>query len=104
MYNGFHYTIDRTLDTKVYWKCEYCKAVKCKGKIYTDVNFTNILHEAATHSHPVSAAHGDVRLSQDKIRSRAMNNNESTKNVIDNCLRNVSDQMVTRFPNSKYIK
>ena len=33
-----------------------------------------------------------------------MNNNESTQNVIDNCLRNVSDQMVARLPNFKYIK
>ena len=33
-----------------------------------------------------------------------MNNNESTQNVIDNCLRNVSDQMVARLPNFKYIQ
>ena len=104
MYNGFNYTIDRTSDTKVYWKCEYCRTIKCKGRIHTDVNYTNILHEAATHNHSASAAHGDIRLFQDKIRSRAMNNNESTQNVIDNCLRNVSDQMVARLPNFKYIK
>ena len=23
MNNNFHYTIDRTLDTKVYWKCKH---------------------------------------------------------------------------------
>ena len=104
MYNGFNYTIDRTSDTKVYWKCEYCRTIKCKGRIHTDVNYTNILHEAATHNHSASAAHADIRLFQDKIRSRAMNNNESTQNVIDNCLRNVSDQMVARLPNFKYMK
>ena len=45
IYNGFNYTIDRTLDTKIYWKCEYCRTNKCKGRIHTNVNFTNILHE-----------------------------------------------------------
>ena len=104
MYNGFDYTIDRTSDTKVYWKCQYCRTIKYKGRIHTDVNYTNILHEAATHNHSASAAHADIRLFQDKIRSRVMNNNESTQNVIDNCLRNVSDQMVARLPNFKYIK
>ena len=62
------------------------------------------MHEAATHNHSASAAHADLRLFQDKIPSRAMNKNESTQNVIDNCLRNVSDQMVARLPNFKYIK
>ncbi|CAF1035550.1 unnamed protein product [Rotaria sordida] len=33
-----------------------------------------------------------------------MNTNESIQNVIDNCLRNASDQMVARLPNFKYIK
>ncbi|CAF4025458.1 unnamed protein product [Rotaria sordida] len=33
-----------------------------------------------------------------------MNTNESIQNVIDNCLRNASDQMVARLPNLKYIK
>ena len=91
MYNAFNYTIDRTSDTKVYWKCQYSRTIKCKRRIHTDVNYTNILHEAATHNHSASAAHADI---QDKIPSRAVNNNEST----ENCLRNVSDQMVARLP------
>jgi hypothetical protein len=62
------------------------------------------LHETGVHNHPANAANSEVRLFQDKVRSRAMNTNESTQNVIDNCLRNVTDQMVARLPNFKYIK
>ena len=62
------------------------------------------MHEAATHNHPASTGYGDIRLFQDKIYSRAMNNNESTPHIIDNCLRNVSAQMAARLPNLKYIK
>ena len=94
MYNAFNYTIDRISDTKVYWKCQYSRIFQCKRRIHTDVNSTNILHEAATHNH---SAHADIRLFQDKIPSRAMNNNEST----ENCLRNVSDQMMARLTNFK---
>jgi hypothetical protein len=104
IHNGFNYTIDRSTDTKTYWKCEYCRTIKCKGRIHTDVNFTSVLHETGVHNHPANAANSEVRLFQDKIRSRAINTNESTQNVIDNCLRNVTDQMVARLPNFKYIK
>ena len=41
---------------------------------------------------------------QDKIRSRAVNTTESTQQVIDNCLRDVTDQMVARLPNFKHVK
>ncbi|CAF4494431.1 unnamed protein product, partial [Rotaria sp. Silwood2] len=101
IYNGFNYTIERSSDTKVYWKCEHCRSIKCKGRVHTDVDFTNVLHETGNHNHPASAAHCEVRLFQDKIRSRAMNTNESTQNVIDNCLRNVSYQMVSRLATFK---
>ena len=81
-----------------------CRAIKCKGRIHIDVNFSNILHEAATHNDPTSAAQGDIRLFQDEIRSHAMNNKENTQNVTDNCLSNVSDQMVAHLPHFKYTK
>jgi hypothetical protein len=83
MHNGFNYIIDRTLDTKIYWKCQYCRTLKCKGRIHINVNFTNILHETGTHNHPANAANTEVRLFQDKIRSCAMNTNENTQNIID---------------------
>ncbi|CAF1227763.1 unnamed protein product [Rotaria sordida] len=73
-------------------------------RIHTDVNFTNILHENSDHNHPANAANTEVRLFQDEVRSRAMNTNESTQNIIDNCLRNASDQMIARLPNFKNIK
>ncbi|CAF1550208.1 unnamed protein product [Rotaria sordida] len=104
IHNGFNYTIDRTSEKKTYWKCEYCRTIKCKGRIHTDVNFTNILRENGDHNHPANAANTEVRLFQDEVRSRAMNTNESTQNIIDNCLRNASDQMVARLPNFKNIK
>jgi hypothetical protein len=56
----FNYTIDRTLDTKIYWKCEFCRTIKCKGRIHTDVSFTNILKETGTHNHPANAANTEV--------------------------------------------
>ena len=102
--NGFNYTIDRSTDKKTYWKCEFCRTIKCKGRIHTDLNNTNILFENNEHNHPASAVTNEVRLFQDKIRSRAADTTESTQRVIDQCLNDVSDQMVARLPNFKYIK
>ncbi|CAF3376116.1 unnamed protein product [Rotaria socialis] len=82
--NGFNYTIDR--------------------RIHTDHNHTTILLENNDHNHPASAVNNEVRLFQDKLRSRAVTTTESTQHIMDNCLNNVSDQMVARLPNLKYIK
>ena len=38
-----------------------------------------------------------------KIRDRAVNYNESTQTVIDNCLYNLSDDTVARIPKFKHI-
>ncbi|CAF1080873.1 unnamed protein product [Rotaria magnacalcarata] len=104
MLNGFSYTIDRNTDKKTYWKCEYCRTIKCKGRIHTDHNHTTILLENNDHNHPASAVNNEVRLFEDKLRSRAMTTTESTQHIMDNCLNNASDQMVARLPNFKYIK
>ena len=102
--NGFSYTVDRSTDKKTYWKCEYARSITCKGRVHTDLNHSTILNDPSEHNHPPSAVKSEVRLFQDKIRSRAVNTTESTQQVIDNCLRDVTDQMVARLPNFKHVK
>ena len=102
--NGFNFTIDRTTDKKTYWKCEFCRTIKCKARIHTDLDNINILSETNELNHPASAVNKEVRLFQDKIRTRAANTTESTQRVIDHCLNDASDQVVARLPNFKYIK
>lgn len=102
--NGFSYTIDKSTDKKTYWKCEYSRTIKCKGRVHTDLNHTTTLTDASEHNHPPSAVKSEVRLFQEKIRSRAVASKESTQQVIDNCLNEVSDQMVARLPNFKHVK
>ncbi|CAF1040298.1 unnamed protein product [Didymodactylos carnosus] len=104
MFNGYNYTVDKTTDEKTYWKCAHCRTIKCKGRIHTDVNNTTVLLENSDHNHPPSAVSNEVRSFEDKVRSRAVNTNESTQDVINNCLKNVSDQMVARIPDFKHIK
>lgn len=89
---------------KAYWKCEFCRTIQYKGRIHTDLNNTNILFENNEHNHQASAVTNEVKLFQEKNRSRAANTTESTQRVIDPCLDNVSDQMVALLPNFKYIK
>ncbi|CAF2882186.1 unnamed protein product [Rotaria sp. Silwood2] len=56
------------------------------------------------YNHPGIPATTEVRLFQEKIRFRAVSTNENTQSVVDNCLKDVSDQTVARLPNFKYIK
>ena len=41
---GFCYTIDKTTDDKIYWKCKFVRMLKCKGQIHTSSINTIILH------------------------------------------------------------
>ena len=102
--NGFSYTIDRSTDKTTYWKCEFWRTVKCKGIVHTDIENTSILLESNDHNHLESALNSEIRLFQEKSRSRAGNTTGSTQRVIDHCLNDASDQMVARIPNFKYIK
>ena len=96
---GFCYTIDKTTGDKN-WKCEFVRTLKCKDRIHTDSINTMILHE----NHLGNAVSSEVRLFKEKIRDRAVNYNESTQIVIDNCLDNLSDDTVARIGKFKHIK
>ena len=63
-----------------------------------------VLHETNNHSHLGNAVSSEIRIFEEKIRDRAVNYNESTQTVIDNCLINLSDNAVARIPNFKHIK
>jgi hypothetical protein len=46
----------------------------------------------------------EIRLFEEKIRDRAINCNETTQTIINNCLTNLSDIAVARLPAFKHIK
>jgi len=62
------------------------------------------LNEIGIHNRLAIAANTEVRLFHEKVRSRAINTNERTQNVIDNCLKNSTDQMVARLPQLNILK
>jgi len=101
---GFCYTIDKTNNDKIYWKCEYARKLKCKGRIHTNDIKTTIFHENDNHNHPGNAISSEIRIFEEKVRDRAVNCNENTQTVLDNCLTDLSDLAVARIPNFKHIK
>ena len=63
---GFCYTIDRTTDDKIYWKCEFVRMLKGKGRIHANSNKTIILQENNNHNHLGNAVSSEVRLFEEK--------------------------------------
>ena len=102
--NGFSYTIDKSGNEKTYWKCEYARNLKCKGRLHTDGSNSVVLHETNNHNHPGSAVSTEIRIFEEKIRDRAANHTENTQSIIDHCLTTLSDQAVARLPEFKHIK
>lgn len=101
---ALNYTIDRSTDSKTYWKCAYSRTVNCKGRIHTDLNHSTILTESTEHNHSPSAVNVEVRLFQEELCSRVAETTKSTQRVIDNCLLTASDQLAARLPNFKHVK
>ncbi|CAF3860645.1 unnamed protein product [Rotaria sp. Silwood1] len=101
---GFCYTIDKATNDKIYWKCEYARKLECKDRIHTNDIKTTILHENDNHNHPGNAISSEIRIFEEKFRDRAVNCNENTQTVLDNCLTDLSDLAVARIPNFKHIK
>lgn len=104
IHHGFHYTIERRTNDKIYWKCQNYRKFKCKGRVHTDIGITNVQVQNADHNHFGDAIKTEVLIFQDKIRSRSAMTNETTQNIIDNCLHNVTDEMVARLPNFRHIR
>lgn len=101
--NGFSYTIDKKTD-KIYWKCESTGTLKCKGRVHTNSINMIILHENNNHNHLGNAVSSEIRIFEEKVRDRAVNYYEFTQTEIDNCLMNLSDNVVARIPDFKHIK
>ena len=76
--------------------------VKVEFILYNSIN-TIVLHENNHHNHLGNALSSEVRLFEEKIRDHAVNYNESSQTVIDNCLNNLSDDTVARIPKFKHI-
>ncbi|CAF2794038.1 unnamed protein product [Rotaria sp. Silwood2] len=64
----------------------------------------SFLHENNNHNHLGNAVSSEIRLFEETIRDRAVNYDEPTQTVIDNCLNNLSDDTVARIPKFKHIK
>jgi hypothetical protein len=94
----------KATDDQTYWKCEDARTIKCKDRVHTNNINTIMLNENDIHNQPINALSTEIRLFEEKIRDRAINYNETTQTVIDNCFTNLSDNVVAHLPVFKHIK
>ncbi|CAF1333805.1 unnamed protein product [Rotaria sordida] len=74
------------------------------NRVHNDYINTTLLYENDNHNHSGNAVSIEIRILEGKVCDRAINSNEATKAVIDNCLTNLSDYAVARLPDFKHIK
>ncbi|CAF1052556.1 unnamed protein product [Didymodactylos carnosus] len=102
--NGYNYIVDRSNGSKIYWKCDQARKASCKGRVHTDNPSTTILYESDNHNHFGNAVSSDIRRFEENVRFRALNTNEGTQSILDNCLRNLIDETVARLPVFNHVK
>ena len=56
------------------------------------------MQKSNSENHLANVLSSEIRLVEERIRHRTVNYNESTQTVIDNCLKNFSDDTVAQIP------
>jgi hypothetical protein len=62
---------DKAVDTKIYWKCEHSKKVKCKARVITINNIVSSSNN--DHNHNADAAQLEANKVMQKIKEVAEN-------------------------------
>ena len=96
IFDGYVYSIDRIRDDKVYWKCEERKI--CSGR--TTVGHV-ICNGPSQHTHAGDPSSVAALKTITAIKERAVNSEEATSTLVQNCTQNFSLAAAGSLPNKE---
>ena len=100
-HNGFFYTIDKSYDNIINWKCERTgsKAIpKCSGRAQTKNLNKMPVYVTVEHNHEPDLIQTEVYLTVSKILQQAKNSNETARSIIKNYIDRISPEATKRMP------
>lgn len=84
--NGFSYTLNRKIGHKYYWMCDLNRAMNCKGRLVTELNYEGnyIITKSTLHSHLPSVHRSSVVQAKNDLRNLAKSAfNASPMHIVD---------------------
>ncbi len=88
--NSFVYQFDKySKDGSLkFWKCE--RREICKSRLHTDSATGDVIKRPAEHSHAPDRAHIEVLQQLEAMKERAVNSQDTTRQVVESVTRNLS--------------
>lgn len=98
----FIYLKDRENEEKTYYKCEYFKKFKCRGRIH--VVEENVTRELGEHNHPADRSKHLADELLNVIKDKAVHTKESPRDIILEASAHASLPICTKLPTVQLMK
>ena len=85
VYEGMSYIMDRTTETKTYWRCIKFSSDQCRSRLHTCISTNAILKPPTEHICKVNGTTSELRLFNEQIAYRAINTQEAPDAIITHC-------------------
>ncbi|XP_042228774.1 uncharacterized protein LOC121870859 [Homarus americanus] len=100
--DGYLYIKDKTVNNKIYWKCEMCKKMKCSARVIT-VN-ESIQKRSGNHNHAGDAAEIDAAKAMEKVKEHAINSQDTPHYIVSCASMEVSGAAAVKLPSVSNMK
>ncbi|XP_050503655.1 uncharacterized protein LOC126882715 [Diabrotica virgifera virgifera] len=95
-YNNFLFIEDRSVDTKVYWKCDMSRKYKCRARVITVDG--QVFSSNNDHNHNADAARLEATKVMQRIREDAENTRDSPQYILSQASTNLGEAVAAKLP------
>jgi hypothetical protein len=101
-FESFLFIKDKAIDTKIYWKCEHSKKVKCKARVIT---INNIVSSSNNDHNPnADAAQLEANKVMQKIKEVAENTRDPPHFIVSQASAGLGNAVAAKLPSVNNIK
>ncbi|KAB0801401.1 hypothetical protein PPYR_01533 [Photinus pyralis] len=101
-FESFLFIKDKQVDTKIYWKCEHSKKMKCKARVITVNNFVSSSNN--DHNHNADAAQLEANKVMQKIKEDAENTRDTPQFIVSQASAGLGNAVAAKLPTVNNIK
>lgn len=98
--NGYYYTKEKSVSTKIYWKCQNWTSF-CRGR---GTLVSNTFSRTADHNHEGNPVKVEVKKKMSQIKEKALASNDAPQVIVSSVMSDVSGEASTSCPSISSIR
>ncbi|XP_048488972.1 uncharacterized protein LOC125491334 [Plutella xylostella] len=108
--DGYQFHLNRSVDTKYYWRCVQYQGKQCSSTLITNCDDMNsndhhsVVKEMSEHSHAPSAAANDSLVLKNNLKRAATVSNEAPTKLIHNNIESLPSTSACCLPNKNALR